>query len=120
MSLFQLGDFTLHAGGKSEFKIDCDALTEEDMKVLAYAIAEKVKFSNIIGIPRGGLRLAEALKSYWTKTARLTLIVDDVLTTGRSMEEMRAQVPEPSLGFVIFARGPLPAWVSAIFKTEMF
>jgi hypothetical protein len=48
------------------------------------------------------------------------LIVDDVLTTGASMEAARAKLWPGSLplGVVIFARGPCPDWVWPIFRLD--
>jgi len=37
MNLFQFGDFSLHSGSKSKWKIECDALTDEDVEALAQA-----------------------------------------------------------------------------------
>lgn len=65
-------------------------------------------------MPRGGLRLAEALKLYVTEGA--LLIVDDVLTTGASMEEFRNG--REALGAVIFARGHCPSWVVPLFQMD--
>ena len=63
-TLFKLGIVPLHSGGYSDFKIDCDALTDEDMRCLAYLIWQRVgSFNPAIGIPNGGLRLAWALNS---------------------------------------------------------
>jgi orotate phosphoribosyltransferase len=129
MSLFQLGDFTLHTGGKSDLKIDCDALTDDDITVLAHVIQENMPpFSTVVGIPKGGLRLANALQQYTKADANRILIVDDVLTTGRSMREAYTvwkRDHNEVIGCVIFARGPLPVWlepvwIDAVFKTEMF
>lgn len=113
--LFKLGDFTLHSGEKSDFKIDCDALCEADWACLAHIISTKHKFSNVIGIPEGGLKLARALCQY-SLNGEPTLIVDDVLTTGSSLEEARKQVRGESIGAVAFARGKCPAWVTPLFQ----
>ncbi|KKL20362.1 hypothetical protein LCGC14_2456230, partial [marine sediment metagenome] len=45
------------------------------------------------------------------------LIVDDVLTTGASMEKQRAGRTN-TIGAVIFARGDCPAWVKPLFAME--
>ena len=63
MNLFQRGDITLHSGGKSDFKIECDALTDEDVETLAYLISKKYKFNMVCGVAEGGLRLEEALRN---------------------------------------------------------
>jgi orotate phosphoribosyltransferase len=114
MNLFQLGDFTLHTGQKSLWKIDCDALTKEDWATLARMIYGIVpSFSFIEGVPSGGLALAEALQLYRSSVGEL-LIVDDVLTTGTSMEELRAG--RDAIGVVVFARRPCPPWIKALFQ----
>ena len=84
-------DFTMHSGEKTFFKIECDALTEEEINTFALLITSKVRFSGLVGIPRGGIRITEALKKYTLSYAlsTTTLIVDDVFTTGFSMEEER-------------------------------
>lgn len=119
MSLFNFGQFTLHSGGTTDFKIDCNFLTDEDIAALARLIAKNVWFEEVVGVPTGGLRLAAALQPYRRPLGAM-LIVDDVLTTGASMETMRAQLLNddsdmPIIGQVIWARGPLPKWVGALF-----
>ena len=112
MSLFLFGSFALHSGGRTDFKIDCDALTDGDWYALAARIARRVSaFGSVEGVPRGGLKLAEMLKGYCT--AGPVLIVDDVLTTGASMEQQRAG--RDAMGVVVFARGPVPSWIEPLF-----
>lgn len=122
MDLFQLGDFTLNSGAKSAWKLECDALTDGEIYALAKMTALMVgPFSNVYGVPRGGLRLAAALKQYCS-LAGPHLIVDDVLTTGGSMERRKdallsgIEKPPQVVGAVIFARGQLPMWVKALFN----
>lgn len=113
-ALFRLQATTLHSGERSRWKIDCDALTDGDIATLADLIAERVgPFSAVEGVPNGGLRLAEALRRYQT-SHRPLLIVDDVLTTGASLEAQRAG--REAIGAVIFARREPPSWVSALFQ----
>lgn len=112
VTLFQAGSVMLHSGQVSDFKIDCDVLSDADLETLARLIAERCgPFGAVEGVPRGGLRLASALMPHAT-TGRL-LIVDDVLTTGASMEQQRAE--RDAIGAVIFARGPCPSWVTPLF-----
>ena len=120
MPLFNHGAYTLHSGGPSMFKIDCDALTDADWDALARLVASRIWFEEVVGIPRGGLRFAASLMRYVRPLGPL-LIVDDVLTTGASMGQKRLEIsardPEmPVLGCVIFARGPVPPWVTALFR----
>jgi len=112
--LFQLGNFTLHSGDKSDFKIDCDAFTNKDLECIAYLISRRHKFGKVIGIPEGGLKLAEALEQYITEGA--TLIVDDVLTTGKSMEKARTHCKGEVIGVVVFTRNECPDWIRPLFS----
>ena len=123
MNLFQIGNFALHGGEYSDWKIECDALTDEDWETLAYLIQDKVTFYGVIGVPKGGIKLARALRKYGTLDNSLPiLIVDDVLTTGASMQAMKDHVADiPAkyvLGYVVFARRKCPNWVSALFQME--
>ncbi len=78
-------------------------------------------FGNVYGIPRGGTPLARAMKKHMTEGP--VLIVDDVFTTGKSMEGAKRGWedthgvfdPDP-IGAVIFARNPTPPWITALFK----
>lgn len=119
MSLFTIADFRSHSGLDLSWKIDADALTDADLATLAAKVAERVQFSRVIGVPRGGLRFALALGQHDRATGPL-LIVDDVLTTGRSMEQMRESAigdgRRDVRGVVIFARAPCPSWVFPIFN----
>lgn len=118
MALFRLGDFTLHSGEKSAWKIDCDALTDKDWMTLAVLLHERVgRFNAALGIPRGGCRLADALNAIADGSGPL-LLVDDVLTTGRSMERARCRLVGAGnqvRGAVVFSRGPVPEWITPLF-----
>lgn len=118
MSLFVRKNFKSHTDLDLDFKIECDALDEWDLSTLAYMISEKYKFRYVIGIPKGGIRLAEALQKYINPKGDV-LIVDDVLTTGNSMNNFKQHFPVDEagnvIGVVIFARGPCPNWVDPIF-----
>ena len=112
--LFQSGQFLAHSGQMLDWKVDCDALGDTDFECLAKLV--EVDFSEVIGIPRGGLCFAEALRPYISGPRNPVLIVDDVLTTGKSMNEMRDRIGSSSVGVVIFARAKPPAWVMAIWQ----
>lgn len=115
--LFNFGAFTLHSGHTSHFKIDCDALTDQDLQSLADLISTKIQFKQAIGVPSGGLRFATALNKYADPNQTLTLIVDDVLTTGKSMQEYAEKYQDqPIKGLVIFARNTCPEWITPIFS----
>lgn len=126
MTLFRTGNFRLHGGEESFFKIDCDALTNDDLDTLALLVAEDPrigKFFQVEGVPTGGLRFAQALAPYalskYTDVRNpRVLIVDDVLTTGGSMERQRAG-RDHVRGVVIFARGECPDWVTPLFSMSV-
>lgn len=130
MNLFQSGNFVLSSGSRSDFRIDCDALTDEDIKTLALVFRKRLARSwhgatakIICPVPSGGNRLASALAEYRKNGQYIqirpdapVLIVEDVLTTGRGMECERLKHTEPVRGVVIFAREQCPSWVTPIFQ----
>jgi orotate phosphoribosyltransferase len=123
--------FLAHSGNTFHYKIDCDSLSDDDIEALAKIIASKRLFYEVIGVPRGGIRLASALEKYKGKNCTGSnfpveyslLIVDDVLTTGRSMQEYfdkHSDNWESIGGAVIFARTDnVPAWIMPIFTTTV-
>jgi len=119
-TLFEKKNFVMHSGEKSNFKIECDALTDGDIETLAYLISKRFEFNGVYGVPSGGKRLAKALKKYVTKKTMDYLIVDDVLTTGTSMEEARKKLMrhEPIIGVVLFSRSksPIKKWIRPMFN----
>lgn len=118
MHLFQLGTFSLASGDTSKWKIECDALTDNDLKALAYMISQLVgPFSSVEGVPTGGLRLADAINPYKGLEGP-HLIVDDVLTTGSTIEKLKSNYTGNKyiVGAVIFARGICPEWVKPLFQ----
>lgn len=125
MALFQLGDFTLHSGERSFWKIECDALTEADWQCLAHIGMCHLEegFFMVLPVPMGGIPFARAMKQYEDTSGVTLLLVDDVLTTGNSLEETRQwahkqhQIPlEAIKGLVVFSRGECPKWVTPIFQ----
>jgi len=107
------GEFELHSGARSSFLIDCGVLTDTDLAALALVALDLVSpYGDVVGVPTGGLRFAEAMRRY--QTVGPTLVVDDVLTTGASITRV-AQDVRNSFGLVIFARGVVPPWVTALF-----
>jgi orotate phosphoribosyltransferase len=111
MHLFQSGDFFLTSGGRSSFKIECNALTPDDWDTLARMIADRApRYIEVVGVPRGGEKLAKALErlpiagAYHSTCERL--VVDDVWTTGASILKL---MRTGDFGFVVFARSPIPA-----------
>lgn len=123
VNLFERGKFTSNAGLTLDFKIDCDALSDEDIETLAEVIGKGMGFSKAISVPRGGDRLTAALEKYEDISYDTILIVDDVLTTGGSMERVKKQVMhdfsdeyDEIVGIVIFARGECPDWIETVFQ----
>lgn len=124
MNLFQADVwFKLHSGKLSQFKIECDSLTEADWDSLALVIARQIQYSEVVGVPTGGLKLEKALRQYRSGSSHPTLIVDDVLTTGKSMVELRDKILKNTMtkkviGVVVFSRGKCPKWVTPIFQMD--
>ena len=112
--MFKWGGFKSAAGLWLPFKIDLDGLGDEDWNTLARVVAEETKFGEVEGVPRGGLKLAEHLSLYRGRGP--LLIVDDVMTTGGSMERWRNG--REAIGVVIFDRsgGTGPGWVRSVFR----
>ncbi len=115
-SLFQAGSFRSHSGEVLPWKIECDVLRPADWDCLALMLTEMIgPFGQVEGVPKGGIAFANALLPHCTPGYPL-LIVDDVLTTGMSMETFRAG--RRSFGAVVFSRGPIvPGWITPIFRT---
>lgn len=124
--LFERKNFTSHAGLNLDWKIECDRLSDEDLETLAFLISKKFDFTDVYGVPRGGIRFAEALKKYVSEKSETILIVDDVMTTGTSMEEARKLFPSglKVQGIVIFNRRKQKYitrsnWIFSIFKSNL-
>lgn len=113
MTLFQLENVTLSSGVVSPFKIECDALTDDDWQCLAYLITQTIPaFGSVEDVPIGGFKLAAHLHEH--RSNGPLLIVDDVLTTGVSMEKQRNG--RDVMGAVAFACGECPEWVTPLFQ----
>ena len=121
--LFTSGDFISHAGLPLKWKIECDAIRPEEWDCLAQMIMDyqKMPFSWVEGIPRGGMSLASALEKYIDPNADdIGLVVDDVWTTGTSMREyIKEKHPEKLHNqirrWVVFARKPCDDGTNALF-----
>ena len=111
MDLFQKQKFTSHAGIPMEWKIEMDAISDKEWDCLAAMIMDyqKEPFSKVVGIPRGGVKLQNALQKYseW-EPKHPWLVVDDVYTTGTSFREF-CTTKETMFAYkwVIFARKPV-------------
>lgn len=137
MSLLQWGNFTLHAGGRSWWRIDCDSLTDSEINLIAKLIHERIGILRFTVCPDSHPgscvpKLVDVMNRLYAggSAEAPILIVDDVLTTGSSMIARRSQIEEsmsPSyyreggiVGAVIFARGPCPDWIMPLFQfTDM-
>lgn len=122
MALFQLGEFQSAAGVILPWKIECDALTDEDWACLAATAAPLLfeRFHRVVGVPNGGLKFAQAMQRYASPSG-ITLVCDDVWTTGKSMracadeqQRLRSVTNLAWIGIVAFARGPLDPNVTAL------
>lgn len=123
-NLFIKQDITLHSGEKSDFKIECDALSGDDLDCLAYLISKSIKFKKVIGVPSGGIVIEKALNKYCISDDSLPILIcDDVLTSGGSMIEMRDllknEYKDKIVGVVIFNRGVCPDWVMSVFDLNL-
>ena len=123
MDLFQSVNFKSHSGLNLTWKIEMDALSEQDWFTIKKMIMEITPpFREAVGIPRGGVKLGDLLNEHATgKEGDPICIVDDVLTTGGSMEFFLTQYqrnrrPFTAIGWVVFARTQCPPWVKALFQ----
>lgn len=116
--IFKREEFTAHSGRTLPWKLDADGLEQGDLRTLAWiAVQHLPKFGTVEGVPRGGLSLAALLRAYTTQGAGL-LIVDDVMTTGGSLEEHRDG--RKAMGLVIFNRsGVKLSWVHSMFTFSL-
>lgn len=126
INLFQQCDFKSHAGLDLTWKIECDAVSDAEWECFAKMISEieTRQFSKVIGIPRGGVKLQNALSNYVSGNAfDPVLIVDDVWTTGTSFREFtEIQLIKNDIeqngwfGWCIFARTMTDSKVAALFQ----
>lgn len=120
MTLFAEGEFAARSG-VLPWKVECDALTDADWKWAAARVAERFWIRDIYGVPTGGMKFANALEKYRNQYGEVLLIVDDVLTTGASMEEARRQCrfdgfSTPPVGVAMFARVRPALWIEPIWQ----
>lgn len=126
--LFQIATFKSHAGLDLDWKIECDALNTKEWECIAKMIMELTQpFQVAVGVPRGGIKLGKLLNEYATGDEKDPVcIVDDVLTTGGSMEvfyqkhlhvqSILGNKAFTAFGWVVFARNQPPNWVKALFQ----
>ena len=122
-NLFQSLNFKSHSGLNLSWKIVMDALTDPEWFTIKKMIMEITPpFREAVGIPRGGVKLGDLLNEHATgKEEDPICIVDDVLTTGESMEHFLSQYQRnrrsfTAIGWVVFARTRCPDWVTPLFQ----
>jgi hypothetical protein len=121
--LFQSIDFKSHSGLDLNWRIECDALSDDEWFTISKMIMELTPpFQQAVGIPEGGVKLGKLLNEHATGNEKDPIcIVDDVLTTGESMEYFLEQYsrnrrPFMAIGWVVFARVRTPDWITALFQ----
>jgi hypothetical protein len=120
--MFHWEPFVSHSGLKLDWKIRCEHLTPGDWNSVATLVASRIKFHDVVGVPRGGLPFKDELVPFTSPKTDSTvfLIVDDVFTTGTSMEEMKFKTGLHRcevVGVVLFSRAKLlPRWVRPVFQ----
>lgn len=111
--MFDKRKFTSHSGLQLDWKIECDDLTDNDWKCLAFMASQILPpFGAVEGVPLGGLKFAYALREYATQGP--LLIADDVLTSGSSM--LYHKNDREAIGVVAFARNNPESWITPIFQ----
>lgn len=116
---FQLGDYTFASGRRSTFKVECDDLTDAELAAMCSVLARILRpFGEVHGVPTGGLRVADHMRPH-SVPGCMPLVVDDVWTTGGSMERYWDSLGRPmALRAVLFARGPYPPGVVALWTLD--
>ena len=124
--LFKSINFKSHSGLNLSWKIECDVLSSSEWFTISKMIMELTPpFQRAVGIPRGGVKLGDLLNEHATGNEKDPIcIVDDVLTTGESMEYFleqyqRNRKPFTVIGWVVFARVQTPSWVNALFQMPL-
>ena len=131
LPIFQTGTFSLHSGSDTWWRINAEGLTDDDLRFFAGKILHMPwiaqGFDRVIGIDRGGLRLGDMIREMTIGINRAntqlhrTLIVDDVLTTGASMEAAKKECKGTIVGAVMICRSDpstyewhCPHWVHPV------
>jgi len=121
VDLFQTVDFISHAGLPLKWKIECDALSDDEWKTIAKMIREyeDQNWQYAVGIPTGATRLGEILTTYGTGSVKdPVLIVDDVYTTGKSFIDFEEKhyKDKKVIKWAVFARKPPTENVKVLFQ----
>lgn len=116
MTIFNYGNYTLPSGGRSRWKLDLSELNDEEwVEIADIAIRCLPLFGSVESVPTGGDKLANILHAHRRKDHPNILIVEDVITTGQSMELIR-DGRDDAVGLAVFSRmNPPPPWVTPLF-----
>jgi hypoxanthine-guanine phosphoribosyltransferase len=122
--MFKWQPFKSHAGKPLSWKIECDDLTQEDIDCLADIISMTHSYRNVEHPPTKSANLINLVSKLALRTSPDGdydyLIIDDVLTTGKSMEDIYRHLYtnhyKKTKGVVIFARSECPDWITPIFQ----
>lgn len=113
------------------FTIDCDALTDDDLDTLAKLVSDNVYYDSVIGIPKSGERFAEKLEQYTNEISfshgglPTVLIVDEVVTTGKSFQDVIPTIPYAHSRIICLAifstSNPkkIPSWINCLFQLNV-
>lgn len=103
---------TLHSGIPSSFKFDCDDLSRYDCIAAAKWLVPIIgSYSMVEAVPSSSPSVRWFAHGFMghVSSSGPVLIVDDVFTTGGTMEAQRAG--RDAMGAVIFSRGECPSWI---------
>ena len=122
--MFKFKPFKSHAGKPLNWKIECDTLAQEDIDCLADLISMTHSYKNVDHPPTKSANLINLVSKLALRTSPDGdydyLIVDDILTTGKSMNEIYEHLhighSKKTKGVVIFARSECPHWITPIFQ----
>lgn len=138
MGLLNLIPVKSHNDRRLEWDIDTNSLSEDDLKSAAFMLqAHLFPYAEVYSASDSSDAFAAALRIYADKRANSILIAQDVLRTGKSIQNKRVELVESLLrddkqmkgldrnqethllkvqGAVLFCRGQvLPRWVSPLF-----
>lgn len=128
VGLFQVGQFQFSSGVRSPFKFECDEMTDDEIAALAFLGSHQIcHFADVVPVPKGksgseidnAKRFAKALDRYAKPGYGITLLVDDVLTTGASMEAARAKCGSAiTVGLVMFAYKRPASWITPVLQAS--